>query len=122
MNYPKSLQTAVYCQLLTNSTQIKFGTLSTCIQIAKCIPTINKEFDELKKLATEKEATDEEINEQINQIDEKWFASFPKFKIALLENISSEFISALNENKEQVKINVFEILNLIESNKIFDNK
>lgn len=120
--YSNSLMIANYCQLLTNSKQIKFGTLSSCLQIGKLTPKIQEEFEALTKLAKERNATDDELSEEIKELDTRWFSSFPKLKKSLVEDFSSEILAAFSIDGKPAQINVLEILATLDSHLRFENK
>ena len=114
----KSLVIIGYCSLFTESKQKKYGALSVCIDNIKKGVELRRLIAEKKKLGEETNATEEELQKELAEIDSNYIASFRAIPKELVQTVESELLPYKNEKGEEKKIDVLEVLAFLEQNEM----
>lgn len=117
MKISKASQVINFSEILTLSPQIPYGVLSACLTNIRLKKDIDAELKIIIDSAAEKKATDEEINNEIKQLDERFIAKFRKIDGALVAGLNRESLPVKRTQGESTingEIDVREVLFMLE--------
>ena len=109
----ESLIITFYCLLLMAAKQkIKFGVYDACRINVKLRNDVVNEYNAIHALASEKEATEEELKQSIETMDNSYAGKFAIIEKSLIKEIEPETVQ-YKMGEENKTIEIFEVLSIL---------
>jgi hypothetical protein len=111
MTNNQAFSVANNCSILYNSTQIKYKTAYKLYSNAKVQNELRLKLDEIKKVLSEKEATEESFNTEISAfLNDDFKGSFEHIEVNEIENPNYEEIKIFNQNNDSQFVRISDLL------------
>lgn len=117
MGFSRAVTAINYCQILAASKQTPYGVLSACLVNIRKKQDVDETYGVLVEAAKSKNATDEELNAELQAFDEKFLAECRKIKYELIETVKSEMIPIQRKDGDKIvaaEMDIREVLAMLD--------